>query len=280
MQHRHRRQGRHSARSAAPNPASSVSSACSPINFPRALDIARELRAAGVTGGDRRLPRERLPLDAAGNAARSEGGARSRRHPVRRRRRGPRRRAAARDRRRQDQADLQLSERHAGDGGGDAADPAALGGDPRRRALYQFRCRPRLSVPVQLLHHHQRAGAQVALPHARRRRGHRARQCGAGHHPLLRHRRQFRAQQELGADPRPPDRAARAARLQHQAPVAGGHALPPHSQLHPESGARRLHCRVHRAREHQSRIADGHEEAAEQDLGIPRHAAGLEARPR
>ena len=167
--------------------------------FPRALDLARAVPRRRGSGGDRRLPRQRLPLDAAGTAGRSESGARSRRHPVRRRRRGPHGRAAARHRRRQDQADLQLSERHAGDGGGDAADPAALGGDPRRRALYQLRCRPRLSVPVQLLHHHQRAGPQVALPHARRRRGHRARQCRAGHHPLLRHRRQFRAQQATGS---------------------------------------------------------------------------------
>ena len=87
----------------------------------------------------------------------------------------------------------------------------------------------------------------------------------------------FARNKQLGADPRPPDRAARAGRLQHQAPPAGRHAVPPHSELHRESGARRLHCRVHRPREHQPRIPDGHEEAAEQDLGIPRDAAGLEA---
>ena len=45
----------------------------------------------------------------------------------------------------------------------------------------------RLPVPVQLLHHHQRPGAQVALSHARRRRGDRARQRGAGRHALFRH---------------------------------------------------------------------------------------------
>ena len=33
-----------------------------------------------------------------------------------------------------------------------------------------------------VLHHHQRAGPQVALPHAGRRRGDRARQRQAGHH--------------------------------------------------------------------------------------------------
>ena len=35
--------------------------------FPRALDIARPLRAAGIHGGDRRLPCLRLPGDAAGD---------------------------------------------------------------------------------------------------------------------------------------------------------------------------------------------------------------------
>ena len=36
-----------------------------------------------------------------------------------------------------------------------------------------------------------------------------------------------------------------------------------------------VHLGVHRAREHQPRIADGRQEAAEQDLGIPRHAAAV-----
>ena len=66
-------------------------------------------------------------------------------------------------------------------------------------AIFELRCRPRLPVPVQLLHHHQRAGAQIALPLRRRRRGDRARQCRAGHHALLRHRRQFRPQPQLGS---------------------------------------------------------------------------------
>ena len=149
---------------------------------------------------------------------------------------------------------------------------------PRRRALYELRCRARLPVPVQLLHHHQRAGPQVALPHRRRRRGDRARQCRAGHHPLLHHRRQFRPQQELGADPRPADRAAREGGLQDPPAAAGRHAVPPHSGLHREGGARRLHRGVHRAREHQSGIADGRQEAPEQDLGIPGDAPGLAQR--
>ena len=75
----------------------------------------------------------------------------------------------------------------------------------------------------------------------------------AGHHPLLRHRRQFRAQPQLGADPRPADRAARAREVQHQDAAAGRHALPPHPGLHREGGARRLQRGVHRAGEHQPR---------------------------
>ena len=37
--------------------------------------------------------------------------------------------------------------------------------DQGRRALHELRRRTRLPVPVQLLHHHQRSGAQVALSH-------------------------------------------------------------------------------------------------------------------
>ena len=103
-----------------------------------------------------------------------------------------------------------------------------------RRTLFELRRRPRLPVPVQLLHHHQRAGPQIALPHARRRRGDRARQRRAGHHPLLHHRRQFRPQPQLGADPRPPDRIARARQVQHPPAAAGRHAVPPHPGLHRE----------------------------------------------
>ncbi len=204
-----------------------------------------------TAGGDRRVPCERLPVDAAGAAARPAGSRPPGHHPVRWRGRGPHAVAVARHRGRRRQAAVQLPLRHARDGGRHLADPAALGGHPRGRPLRQLRCRARLPVPVQLLHHHQRAGPQVALPHHRRRRGDRARQCGAGHHPLLRHRRQLRAQQQLGADPRPSDRAAREGRVPHPAVPAGRHALPPHSRLHREVGARRLHRRLHRVGEHQ-----------------------------
>src|SRR6266566_5050095 len=55
-------------------------------------------------------------------------------------------------------------------------------------------CRTRLPVRVLVLHHHQRAGPQIALPHAGRCRGDRARKRQARHHALLRHRRQLRPQ--------------------------------------------------------------------------------------
>ena len=60
--------------------------------------------------------------------------------------------------------------------------------------------------------------------------------------------------------------------------LAGRHALPQDSGLHRKGGARRLQRGLHRAREHQSPVADGREEAPEQDLGISRHAARLAAR--
>ena len=188
-----------------------------------------------------RLSCLRLHLHAADIAGGFAGSARSRHPSVRRRGRRPHGRRVARRRRRQSQADLQLSGRHAGNGGRRLSDSAARGGDAGRRTLFQFRRRPRLPVPVQLLHHHQRAGPQIALPHARRRRGHRARQRRAGHHALLHHRRQFRPQPQLGADPRSPDRIARARQIQHPAAPAGRYAVPPHSEFHREIGARRLH---------------------------------------
>ncbi len=69
----------------------------------------------------------------------------------------------------------------------------------------------------------------------------------------------------------------REGRVSHPAVPAGRYAVPSHSGLHRKIGARRLHRRLHRLGEHQSRISDGHQEAPEQDLGISRDAAGLEA---
>ena len=87
-----------------------------------------------------------------------------------------------------------------------------IGASSDRRRRHELRRRTRLSVSMLVLHHHQRAGAQVAPSHARRRRAHHAREFRAGHRPLLHHRRQFRAQQGLGADLRPPHQAARGRR--------------------------------------------------------------------
>ena len=64
-------------------------------------------------------------------------------------------------------------------------------------------------------------------------------QSRAGRQPLLHHRRQFRAQQGLGSDLRPPDRAAREGRHRHQLHHPGRHAVPQHPELHREGGARR-----------------------------------------
>ena len=74
------------------------------------------------------------------------------------------------------EADLQLHERPARHGGGHVPDPARARWSSGCGQIRELRCRPRLPVPVQLLHHHQRAGPQVALPHARRRRGDHPRQ--------------------------------------------------------------------------------------------------------
>ena len=66
--------------------------------------------------------------------------------------------------------------------------PADLAEQPsqaRAHGIFKLRCRPRLPVSVQLLHHHQRPGSQIALPLRRRRRSDRARQCGARRHPVF-----------------------------------------------------------------------------------------------
>ena len=121
-------------------------------------------------GRHRRLPRQRLPVDAPAPARRSAGGVGSRHHPVRRRGGRPHRPVAARRPCRHAAADLQLHGRSAvarrrPDHLPAAGDAAALFAADR---LVRFR--PRLPVPMQLLHHHQRPGTQVALPQRRRRR--------------------------------------------------------------------------------------------------------------
>src|SRR5262249_62261378 len=80
---------------------------------------------------------------------------------------------------------------------------------PPRRIAFEHGSGPRLSIPMLVLHHHQRAGPQEPFPLARRRREDHPRQLCPGHPPLLHHRRQLRPQPRLGAAVRPSDRAAR-----------------------------------------------------------------------
>ena len=78
-------------------------------------------------------------------------------------------------------------------------------GRPVDRHDLELRRRPRLSLPVLVLHDHQRAGAQVALPHRRRHRADRARQSRQRRPLFLHHRRQSRPQPQLGGHFRPAD---------------------------------------------------------------------------
>ena len=96
----------------------SRSSACSRTSFPRALDIGRAVSRRGVTVVIGGFHVSRLHRHAAGIAARPQGGAGARHHPVRRRGRRPHRRVPARHRRRHAEAGLQLPQRHARHGGG------------------------------------------------------------------------------------------------------------------------------------------------------------------
>ena len=274
VQHRRQRQ------EGGPRDSQSRCRFCWPDRCPVQSISARARPGASVprrrpAGGDRRVSHIRLHLDAARTAGRSAGRARSRRHAVRRRRRRPHGRSRARHRGGNAEAALQFPLRSARPRSGDHPVPAEPHDQAYRRSLHQLRCRPRLPVSMLVLHHHQRAGPQVALPLGRRHRADRALERRARHHALLRHRRQFRTQPQLGTDLRPADRAARGREVADQAVPAGRHALPPHSRLHREGGARRLHLGVHRAREHQPQITDGGEEAAEQDLGIPRDAPAV-----
>ena len=158
--------------------------------------------------------------------------------------------------------------------------PRRQQGGAHRRRRNQLRRRARLSLSVLVLHHHQRAGAQVAAPLAGRRREDRARQRVARRPQLLHHRRQLRAQQGLGGDPRPPDLLARGGEDADRHHHPGRHAVPQAAEFRGEGGARRRQARLHRAGEHQSRQPDGRQEAAEQDHRIQEDAAGLEERAR
>ena len=181
--------------------------------FPRSVDLARQFRAAGlqvciggfhVSGCIAMLPE--MPSETAGRAG-------DRHFAVRRRIGGaPARRGAARRLERPAEAALQFHGPVALARGRAGADPAAQARPAHLRHLFQHRSRPRLPVSVLVLHHHQRAGPQEPLPHARRSRKDHPRQQGAGHRPVLHHRRQFRPQHRLGDPARPRHRAQGARR--------------------------------------------------------------------
>ena len=189
--------------------ACSVSSACNRTSTPARSTLPRPIRAAGipvamggfhVSGCLSMLDGSAIDLQLCTGFANLH---------VRRRGGRPLRRRAARRRRGHAQAALQLHERPAGHRR--YADPvsAARVRQAHRRHQYELRRWPRLPVPMLVLHHHQRARPQVALPHAGRHREDRSRQLGAEHHAVLHHRRQFRAQQGVGGDLRSPDQASR-----------------------------------------------------------------------
>ena len=162
-------------------------------------------RGAGL---HRRIPRLGLHRHAAGNARRAARGAGARHFAVCRRIRGaPARRGHARRVAGRDEAALQFHGRPSLARGRAGADPAAQACRAHLRHLFQHRPRPRLPLPVLVLHHHQRAGPQEPVPHARRSRADHPRQQGPGHRPVLHHRRQFRPQQRLGNPARPRHRA-------------------------------------------------------------------------
>ena len=228
-----------------------------------------------AAGGDRRLPRLGLPVDAQGDPARDPGGARHGLLAVRRRGRGgPARRAVRRRLERRAEADLQLSQ-----GPAEHRRRALSAGCRRNRSsaiqrpMVELRSRPRLPVPVQLLHDHQRPGPQEPLPHRRRSRSDHPRESGAGDQGLLHHRRQSRPQPRLGELLRPADPAARGGGAQGQPHHPGRHALPPHPELHRQGEARRGDARLHRAREHQPGQSARRQQAPEQDHRISPHAS-------
>ena len=157
--------------------------------FPRALDIARPLREAGITvvmGGFHvsgclaMLPGMQADLQEA---------LRHRCHAVRRRGRNPHRHPVAGCRGGHAEADIQSSGRPAGVGGYADTVPAPVDPGAHGQASCEFRCRPRLPVPMFVLHYHQRAGAQVAPPLTGRHRAPDQAALGGGRTPLLHHRR-------------------------------------------------------------------------------------------
>ncbi len=75
------------------------------------------------------------------------------------------------------------------------------------------------------------------------------------------------------SDFRPPDRSARRGKAQHQVRHPGGYHVPPPAALHRESGPRRCRARLHRPRKHQPGQPGRRQEEAEQNHRVPQDAA-------
>ncbi len=220
--------------------------------FPRALDLAKPLRAPRHSSWHWRLSRLRRAVDAQRRRCRP------------RPRQGHGRVAVCRRSRRR--LDEVLHDAAAGtlkplynfmnDLPGIDGTPIPLMAAERvqrtGRGDDQFRRRPRLPLPVFVLHHHQRAGAQIAPPLARRYRKDRACELRAGPAQLFHHRRQFCPQQGLGNHPRPFVSSARGREIQYRFHHPGGYALLQAAERHREMRARRRQARLHRSGEHQS----------------------------
>ena len=98
-------------------------------------------------------------------------------------------------------------------------------------------------------------GRKSRRPHGRRCGTDRSAKCRAGRQALLRHRRQLLAQRGLGKDFRPPHRAAAAGQAGHPVRDPGGCHVPPASRLHREGRARRGSPRVRRGSRASTRAA-------------------------
>ena len=151
------------------------------------------------------------------------------------------------------------------------------------RQLSDLRCRPRLPVPMLVLHHHQRAGTQVALPLAGRRRAHRPRRTGAqGIHRFFITDDNFARNKDWEADLRPASSSCASEHgIQLSSDDPGRYALPQDPELHRKGGKRRRHARVHRHGERQSRQRCMAAKKRQNKITEYRkHAAGVEGRRR
>ena len=112
---------------------------------------------------DRWVPCIGLPVDARRTRGRARCLPRHGHRHVCGRSRGPARRRCCRTRPGRARAGLQFHEGPAGDGRhAGAVPPEAICG-AHARAQHEFRRRPRLPLSMLVLHHHQRAGPQIAL---------------------------------------------------------------------------------------------------------------------